>query len=291
MERRTSCYCNSVISSIVSVLCQRNSQKSTKKDLSDIVQFAVCLPEDIVNAIRENQFIASSVHEESQKADEYHKVNIHMSRADDLIKNDRIMFSPKLGTFTTKGTDDQPRVVTLFPEKCSCSLKSCYHILAVKKSLSMEIKQKAIPNMSILSAADKKRKAGRKRPRPGDFDYILEKAETNKTNEQTGTRTDVMGDSFTDVREDPVALSMSEKINDEFITRWRKPMMTDSITEDAHVDVRNRKTVTTDAIPDLISRKRVTTDNIMEMKRRKPVTKDDIGDVAGPDWFSVGNAC
>ena len=40
-----------------------------------------------------------------------------MSRADELIKSDRIVFSPKLGTFTTKGTDDQPRVVTLFPEK------------------------------------------------------------------------------------------------------------------------------------------------------------------------------
>ena len=62
-----------------------------------------------------------------------------MSRADELIKNDRIVFSPKLGTFTTKGTDNQPRVVTLFPEKCSCSIKSCYHILAVKKSLGMEV--------------------------------------------------------------------------------------------------------------------------------------------------------
>ena len=40
---------------------------STKIDLSDIVQFAVCQPQDIVNAIRENQFIASPVQEESKK--------------------------------------------------------------------------------------------------------------------------------------------------------------------------------------------------------------------------------
>ena len=80
---------------------------SAKIDLSDIVQFAVCQPQDIVNAIRENQFIASPVQEESIKVDDHPKVDIHMSRADELIKNDRIVFSPKLGTFTTKGTDDQ----------------------------------------------------------------------------------------------------------------------------------------------------------------------------------------
>ena len=68
-----------------------------------------------------------------KKVDYLPKVDMHMSRADELIKNDKIVFSPKLGTFTTKGTDDQPRVVTIFPEKCSCPLKSCYHILAVKK--------------------------------------------------------------------------------------------------------------------------------------------------------------
>ena len=137
------------------------------------------------------------------------------------------------------------------------------------------IQQKAIPNRSILSAADKKQKAGRKRPRPGDFDYILEKAVTDKT--------DVMGDSFTDVREDPVAMSMSEEITDKSITRRRKPVTTDSITEDAYTDLRNRKTEMTDAIPDL------TTDNITDIKCRKPVTKDNIRDVAGPDWLSVGN--
>ena len=36
----------------------------------------------------------------------------------------------------------------------------------------MEINEKASPNLSVFSAADKKRKAGRKNLRPGDFDYI-----------------------------------------------------------------------------------------------------------------------
>ena len=108
---------------------------SAKIDLSDIVQFAVCQPQYIVNAIRENQLIASPVQEESKNVDDHPKVDIHMFRADELIKNDRIVLSPTLGTFTAKGTDDQSRVVTIFPEKCSCSLKSCYHILEVKKLL------------------------------------------------------------------------------------------------------------------------------------------------------------
>ena len=74
-----------------------------------------------------------------------------MSRADELIKNNRIVFSPKLGTFTTKGTDDQPRVVTLFPEKYSCSLNSCYHIQTVNYSLGMEMKGKArIPTDDLI---------------------------------------------------------------------------------------------------------------------------------------------
>ena len=96
----------------------------------------------------------------------------------------------------------------IFPEKCLCSLKSCYHILAVKKSLGMKIKQKPTPNMSALSAADKKPKAGRKRPRPGDFDYILE--DNGQTSEKKG------------IKNDPI--EMSDKISDKFVTTQRKPI-------------------------------------------------------------------
>ena len=40
-----------------------------------------------MNAIRETQFIASPVQEESKKVDDHPKVDIQMSRADELIKN------------------------------------------------------------------------------------------------------------------------------------------------------------------------------------------------------------
>ena len=226
---------------------------SAKIDLSEIVQFAVCKPLDIVNAIRENQFIATPVQEESKKADDPPQVNIHMSRADELIKNDRIVFSPKLGTFTTKGTDDQPRVVTLFPEKCSCSIKSCYHILAVKKSLGMEVNEKTTPNLSVLSAADKKRKAGRKRPRPGDFDYILEEEEQSNMMTEEPTK-------------------MSNKFSEKFVTMRRKPV----------TDETSRKPVTGET-----SRKPVTGDNVTENTIRKPVTT--THDPAGPDWLQIGS--
>ena len=52
--------------------------------------------------------------------------------------------------------------------------KSCYHILAAKKSLGVDINAKAPPNVSVLSAVDKNKKQAEKHPRPGDFDYILE---------------------------------------------------------------------------------------------------------------------
>ena len=197
--------------------------------------------------IRENQFIASPVQEESKKVDDHPKVDIHMSRADELIKNDRIVFSPKLGTFTTKGTDVQPRVVTIFPEKCSCSLKSCYHILAVKKSLGMEIKQKPTPNMSALSAADKKQKAGRKRPRPGDFDYILE--DIGQTSEKT------------DIKNDPI--EMSNKISDKFVTTRRKPVTSVTIEGNNVTENPSRKSVTPVTIEG---------NNVMENQSRKSVT-------------------
>ena len=70
-------------------------------------------------SIRGTQFITNQAREELPIVDEQPKNDVHMSRADELIKNDIIVFSPKLGTFITKGTDDHPRIVTLFPEKCS----------------------------------------------------------------------------------------------------------------------------------------------------------------------------
>ena len=106
------------------------------------------------------------------------------------------------------------RVVTVFPE-LFCSLSACCHILAVKKTLGLEIKQKATPNSTGLHTVDKKRKVGRKRPRPGNFDYVLEAIDVEKS---------VMN---VDVTEDS-----SPAITDKFVTncRKRKPVTKKDVT-------------------------------------------------------------
>ena len=62
-------------------------------------------------------------------------VDIGLSRADGVIANDMISFSPKLHTFTIAGTDSKPIVATLYPEYCSCGAKDCFYILAVKNNV------------------------------------------------------------------------------------------------------------------------------------------------------------
>jgi len=79
-----------------------------------------------------------------------------LSRADELIKNDRIVFSPKLGTFTIVGQNDKTRVVTVFTESCSCGVQACNHLTAVK--IIGHGHQKMKTNLTTLQNIDEKRK-------------------------------------------------------------------------------------------------------------------------------------
>ena len=65
-------------------------------------------------------------------------------------------------------------------------------------------KEKATPNMSSLSVADKKSKTGRKRPRPGDFDYNLEE------HKQPERQPEEPMDKFVTVRKKSVTLHTQE---------------------------------------------------------------------------------
>ena len=100
----------------------------------------------------------------------------------------------------------------------------------------MRKQHQTIPNLSVLSAADKKRKAGRKRPRPGDFDYILEEDEQSNMMTEEPTK-------------------MSNKFSEKFVTMRRKPV----------TDETSRKPVTGET-----SRKPVTGDNVTENTIGKP---------------------
>lgn len=90
-----------------------------------------------------------------------------------LIEKGCLSHDPKMGTFTVKGSSDKPYVVRLYPkEYCSCPATSlCYHVIAVRLSLGMEISQETKRvNLSQLKRNTRTKvykKSGRKRPSPG----------------------------------------------------------------------------------------------------------------------------
>ena len=88
----------------------------------------------------------------------------------------------------------------------------------------MEVNGITTPNLSVLSATDKKRKAVRKRPRPGDFDYILEEDEQSNMTTEEPTK-------------------MSNKFIEKFVTMRRKPV-TDETSRKPVPDETSRKPVT-----------------------------------------------
>lgn len=105
-----------------------------------------------------------------------------LSRALDVIKNNKITFNPQMHVFNVEGTNGTVRVVTLHPkETCSCpASRMCYHIRAAK--LSLGIKETPMPkesrNFTTLYKLGKGKgkkgsKSGRKRPRIGDEEVYI----------------------------------------------------------------------------------------------------------------------
>ena len=84
-------------------------------------------------------------------------MDIPLSRADKTIKSGKLVFSLQLGTFTVMGFSDVPKVVHLYPaEYCSCGVKTtCYHKIAVKKSIGLEIQTRRKINLTELKKKEK----------------------------------------------------------------------------------------------------------------------------------------
>lgn len=101
------------------------------------------------------------------------------ARAKQVLQSDSISFDPKLHVFNVKGTSGTTRVVTIFPkESCSCPSKSgCYHIMAVKMSVGVELVDKPTTrNLTQLrknTRSKKDKRSGRKRPRAADTGKII----------------------------------------------------------------------------------------------------------------------
>ena len=79
---------------------------SARIDLSEIAQLEVCDPDKIVESIRDNKFIT----ERHGTYDNTSRVDIGLSRAEEIIANEMISFSPKMHTFTILGNNGKPLV-------------------------------------------------------------------------------------------------------------------------------------------------------------------------------------
>ena len=136
-------------------------------------------PEEIVKHIRESTHMVETPKEEEPREEpQLPARNLSAeARAQLVLKSgDRISFDPKLHVFNVKGTSGVTRVVTLHPrETCSCpSMGSCYHILAAKMSLGIQVTTKPsrlnLTQLRKNTRSRKEKKSGKKKPRPMDVD-------------------------------------------------------------------------------------------------------------------------
>ena len=136
-------------------------------------------PEEIVKHIRESTHMVETPKEEEPREEpQLPARNLSAeARAQLVLKSgDRISFDPKLHVFNVKGTSGVTRVVTLHPrETCSCpSTGSCYHILAAKMSLGIQVTTKPsrlnLTQLRKNTRSRKEKKSGKKKPRPMDVD-------------------------------------------------------------------------------------------------------------------------
>ena len=89
--------------------------------------------------------------------------NVHSyayARAMHVLRNGNITYDTKFGIFIIKQPKEEARVVTLFPKtRCSClSTGDCFHILAAKINLGMNIKRITATNLTILRKRTRSKK-------------------------------------------------------------------------------------------------------------------------------------
>ena len=65
-----------------------------------------CSPENIIEGLKNKTFTTGPTN---------NKMDVPLSRAEEIIKSGKLVFSPQLGTFTVMGFSDVPRVVLLYP--------------------------------------------------------------------------------------------------------------------------------------------------------------------------------
>lgn len=145
-----------------------------------------CSPEDIVKNMRESKSMdlnklgpfdydcsQAEAEEKNEKGHSSRDLSA-TTRAKAILQADDLSYDTKLKVFNVKGSSGITRIVTVFPKPtCSCpSTTDCYHILAVKLSLGMEVteshKKRNLTQLRRNTRSRKEKRSGRKRPRPLD---------------------------------------------------------------------------------------------------------------------------
>ena len=139
-------------------------------DVGRVVCHTAIPPAQIVESIRGKEFLGDDI-----PTPVY--TNVKHTMAKEIINNDLISYSAKLGVFTIRS--DTAGTVTLAPEICSCPARhDCIHILAVKLSLGLGDSEDKLTlkkqNLATLrkNARLGRAKPGRKKPRTVDVEVI-----------------------------------------------------------------------------------------------------------------------
>ena len=152
---------------------QYSLKKSFEKMAIDVVAMETIkvIPiKEIVSSIKnkERSYIA-------QEVKSMYSQHSTIARATEIVENDQISFSAKLGIFSV-GSGKNVYSVKLNPEVCTCpGQKKCVHILAVRMALKIPTDDSyaKVVNLTILRKnARQKKKPGRKRPRVGDIEIV-----------------------------------------------------------------------------------------------------------------------
>ena len=146
----------------------RAEQRSYSITVQEIPDLTVCSLENII--------IIESIKNKTLSTEPIDgKMDIPLSREEEIIKSGKLVFSPQLGTFTVMGFSDLARMVRLYAtEYCSCVVKTTsYHKIAVKKRIGLAIETRCKIKPTELKRKRKPKgegKSGRKRPRANDYE-------------------------------------------------------------------------------------------------------------------------
>jgi hypothetical protein len=106
--------------------------------------------------------------------------NSQQELAKAVIEGNGVRLVPDMNAFMVQGVSNKKYTVTLFPkESCQCpSTGTCYHILAAKLSIGIDMKpqqneRKLISLMRYKNRPKSQKRLGQKKQKPSDFENLI----------------------------------------------------------------------------------------------------------------------